>query len=543
MTLEQTISFQEKQLELLRRERAAAMEALDLAASLGNFAPALSQQSDSIPILSETCTRVRQMINMQTTAIYLAQEEPYDFILAFCDNPARSQYLDHEVALLINDNSFAYALQKQAPVFFLSSDKRHLLLHVIASSKRVLGMLVGELQGDEDGILDTTLKLFSVVMLSAAHALESFGVHQLFLENNKRLEAKVKERTHALQEANTQLSMILDSIQTGVLLINARNQLIEKANPAALAILRATPEDIIGKSCQGNVCLEPDENCPFHSSHAAKSNAERYIRTTDGQSIPIIENIKEIVLNEQHYFLKSFMDISEQKKLEQLKDDVERITRHDLKGPLNGIINLPDVIRDCGQTTRKQNEMLQHIKSAGYQMLKIINMSLDLYKMEVGTYIYRPTRTDILPIVQAALLDLAPLFRALSVSNSVTVDRAPVTPGMKVNLECDETLMYSLLCNLLTNAAEASQQGDHVAVHILRSPETTTIEIHNSGVIPEHIQKNFFGKYVTSGKKEGTGLGTYSAKLITDTMGGSISFTTSQEDGTSLLLVMKSSSA
>ena len=123
-------------------------------------------------------------------------------------------------------------------------------------------------------------------------------------------------------------------------------------------------------------------------------------------TIPIIENVKEITIQGKRYLLKSFTDISEQKKLQQLREDVERITRHDLKGPLNGIINLPDVIQSMGPLSETQVEMLQHIKDSGFMMLEQINLSLDLFKMETGAYEYSPTQIDILPIVQTALLNL-----------------------------------------------------------------------------------------------------------------------------------------
>lgn len=49
-----------------------------------------------------------------------------------------------------------------------------------------------------------------------------------------------------------------------------------------------------------------------------------------------------------------------------------------------------------------------------------------------------------------------------------------------------------------------------------------TILVRNNGVIPEAIRNRFFEKYVTYGKSNGTGLGTYSAKLLTEAQGGSI---------------------
>lgn len=47
----------------------------------------------------------------------------------------------------------------------------------------------------------------------------------------------------------------------------------------------------------------------------------------------------------------------------------------------------------------------------------------------------------------------------------------------------------------------------------------------------------FFEKYVTADKKDGTGLGTYSARLIAQTLGGTIALETGEE-GMTLIRVL-----
>ena len=40
------------------------------------------------------------------------------------------------------------------------------------------------------------------------------------------------------------------------------------------------------------------------------------------------------------------------------------------------------------------------------------------------------------------------------------------------------------------------------------------LTIDNKGAVPEQLHANFFDKFATAGKQGGTGLGTYSAKLL-----------------------------
>jgi two-component system sensor histidine kinase/response regulator len=68
------------------------------------------------------------------------------------------------------------------------------------------------------------------------------------------------------------------------------------------------------------------------------------------------------------------------------------------------------------------------------------------------------------------------------------------------------------------------------------SGESAIIRIHNTGSVPVDIRETFFEKYSTSGKPGGTGLGTYSARLIAETLGGDIKLETSDETGTSITI-------
>ena len=62
-------------------------------------------------------------------------------------------------------------------------------------------------------------------------------------------------------------------------------------------------------------------------------------------------------------------DISARKELEKIREDVERIMRHDLKAPLNSILNLPELVRSLRELYADQEELLGTIEQAGQAML------------------------------------------------------------------------------------------------------------------------------------------------------------------------------
>ncbi len=78
------------------------------------------------------------------------------------------------------------------------------------------------------------------------------------------------------------------------------------------------------------------------------------------------------------------------------------------------------------------------------------------------------------------------------------------------------------LANLIKTTIEASTSMKKITI-VIDKEDIVSICINNKGIVPEKIKSRFFEKYVTCGKSSGTGLGTYSAKLIAETQNGQIS--------------------
>jgi signal transduction histidine kinase len=89
-------------------------------------------------------------------------------------------------------------------------------------------------------------------------------------------------------------------------------------------------------------------------------------------------------------------------------------------------------------------------------------------------------------------------------------------------------LCYSLFQNLLKNACEAAPENSTVTV-TLHTGAPMRITLENQGTVPVAIRDTFFEKFATAGKQGGTGLGTYSARLLIQAQNGSIAMETSDE--------------
>lgn len=216
-----------------------------------------------------------------------------------------------------------------------------------------------------------------------------------------------------------------------------------------------------------------------------------------------------------------------------LREDMERISRHDLRTPLSSVISFSELMMMDDNLTGDQLDSLKTIHEAGYRMMNLINLSLHLFKMEKGEYPLNPMPVNLMEVMKKIVRDLSDLMGSKKISVSFGIQGRPAAQADGFMINGEELLCYSLFQNLIKNAVDASAQGETITVSLEES-DTAVIRIHNTGAVPEHIRDRFFQKNVTSKGLAGTGLGTYSARLIAETQKGSIGMETDEKKGTTI---------
>jgi DNA-binding response OmpR family regulator len=233
-----------------------------------------------------------------------------------------------------------------------------------------------------------------------------------------------------------------------------------------------------------------------------------------------------------HIILLAMEDITERRLAEKIRADIDRITRHDLKTPLNPIISIPELLLTTTNLTQEQTDWIQLIRTSGYRLLDIIDSSLSLYKMEQGTYLLTPVSYNLLPLITNIERESSTQLARKRIKLLRSINGAPADARDAFMVNGEVLLCYTMLANLIKNAIEASPSDEVITVSCDQDAEWNYIGIHNRGAVPEEIRSCFFDKYVTRGKKTGTGLGTYSASLAARTQKGDIAMETSEETGT-----------
>lgn len=348
-----------------------------------------------------------------------------------------------------------------------------------------------------------------------------------------------------LKETETLYRSIFEDSPAGIFQADANGVYIRMNQAMARMHGYDSPADMMDRAQMGlqDVYAEPGNAESFLQAlrdRATIEDQEVLARRKDGTTFwtsrtihPMVDEYGEVIS------LDGFVvDITERKKLERLREEMDQITRHDLKTPLAGFISVPQVLLMSENLTEEQRELVGAMLDSGRRMLRLINISLDLYKLEQGTYQLQPTDVDLLQLAEGLSYELRHMCSDQKKTLLVLVHGVHPAKGASFMVSGEELLLYSMLANLLKNALEASPRGATVTMDLTRQAGGSRIDICNVGAVPEEIRETFFDKLTTSGKSGGTGLGTYSARLLAEAHGGSITMRTSEEAGTTVSIFL-----
>ncbi|MES2297472.1 MAG: hybrid sensor histidine kinase/response regulator [Pseudomonadota bacterium] len=217
-----------------------------------------------------------------------------------------------------------------------------------------------------------------------------------------------------------------------------------------------------------------------------------------------------------------------------LKEDVDQVTRHDMKGPLAGVIGLLQDVLDVAKLRNEEYEQLRMAEESALLLLDMINLSAEIYKIETGRYKLVPKPVAVGQVLLRLVAIANKTFAAKNVD--IALNLPDGTPLEQMLAMGEPMFCYSLFQNLIKNACEAAPQATVVTVVLEMGPQLL-IRFENTGVVPQAIREHFFDKFITSGKDGGTGVGTYSAKLLTEAQAGSIAMQTHDDSNRTILSV------
>ncbi len=216
-------------------------------------------------------------------------------------------------------------------------------------------------------------------------------------------------------------------------------------------------------------------------------------------------------------------------ELDLFKEGMTSMIVHDLKNPLNAILNVSAEHSDAQQ--------LERIKESGRQMLNMVLDILDVYKYE-----NTEMTVDKAPVLLQQLVHHAQQeVQFLTQQKSITI-RTQLTDNITV--VGDQPILLRVLVNLLTNAIKFTPGGAAVTIKGLVTAEGGRLEVQDEGpgIKEEHLEKVFNKFEQTNIKSSGgirsTGLGLTFCKMAVEAHGGSIGVNSTFGEGSSFWLLL-----
>ncbi|OEU70730.1 MAG: two-component sensor histidine kinase [Desulfovibrio sp. S3730MH75] len=233
-------------------------------------------------------------------------------------------------------------------------------------------------------------------------------------------------------------------------------------------------------------------------------------------------------------FLLLSLDVTEQRKQLQLREEMERIARHDLRSPTATIVGMSRILETEAEISPEYQPLAKIVRTTSERMIRQIDTSLTLIRLETGSLVADAHPFNIFRAITAAIGDVNQIVDEKKLNIECYLDETPLQDECPLVCYGEASLIITMFSNLIKNAAEAAPDESTISVTMQDKDNQIITTINNQGEVPDSIQNSFFDRYATHGKKNGTGLGTYSSKLIAKASGGDLSFTSSFNQGTTL---------
>lgn len=220
-------------------------------------------------------------------------------------------------------------------------------------------------------------------------------------------------------------------------------------------------------------------------------------------------------------------------ELDTFKEGLMQMIVHDLKNPLNILINIKEF--------DSKDEQMDIVMRTSNQMLNLVQNILDVHKFE-----NLQMKLDIENVSALKLVDLAhkEVSYLLANKNLKLIKNIPPSIGIK----CDIQIMLRVMTNLLTNAIKYSPLNSEIKVEAIVSEfssEIIQLSVMDKGKgIPKEYHERIFEKFsninVQNGEKiRSSSIGLSFCKLAVESHGGKIRISQKEELGTEFVFTVQ----
>jgi PAS domain S-box-containing protein len=347
-----------------------------------------------------------------------------------------------------------------------------------------------------------------------------------------------------LAHAEERARLLLESAGEGIYGLDLQGN-ITFVNPATARMLGYDAVDLIGKRMHdfAQHSYQDHREYPYQFTPTYKAITEGDIQRVshevmwrkDGSFFPVEYTVTPIRKNDEIAgAVIIFNDITERKKVEQIKNEFISTVSHELRTPLTSVRgSLGLLVGGAGGALPYQAQTLVDIANKNTErLLLLINDILDIEKIESGKMVYHYKLLNLYEFLEAAIQANYAYGQQFDVNFIIT--QCPE----QISVYADADRLMQVMNNLLSNAAKFSTPGAQVELSAVRRMQKVRISITDNGKgIPQNFQKHIFEKFAQADASDtralsGTGLGLSISKAIVEQHGGRIDFISRVNIGT-----------
>jgi len=320
---------------------------------------------------------------------------------------------------------------------------------------------------------------------------------------------QLKQTQDTLANRGAELRTIVENNPDGLIVVS-KDGAVLFFNEVAMFHLNRNKEELSGKPL----------GLPIDIS---KSTEIDIVRTGGGRGIAQVCAV-EIEWEKKLAYLVMIHDITELKRLDQLKDEFLSTVSHELRTPLTTMKEFASIISDeiPGKLTKEQKEYVDIIKCNIDLLTRLINNLLDISKIESGKIEPKKALVDITDLANSVISLLKPEMERKH------IEFETLFPQAALNVYADPDKVTQIFTNLIGNAVKFTPGKGRILIEIIDKDSEIECSVSDTGVgiASENLSKLFtkfqqFGRVPGAGAK-GTGLGLAITKELVQRHNGRI---------------------